>query len=316
MTRRTIETPALLGLALLIAACSSNAPSGPGGTGDGTVGGAAGGTIGSAGVGKPAGGNSGDTGTGGSTSATGGQQASAGTGGGPAAGGVPGGEGDAASGGGQAGGAGGASAGGQTGMSIGGQGGVPSDFDALFEAEAIPPNQVFGFAKRASCARTCAAPLTPGEECCSGGGEVTWIVSKNGAHPSGWMQFNDVAAPADGDYDVTFWYHSGGSDTYGDDNCGGQPMTEAGQFGCRPEVFTVNGTTLPGAYHFPVFTGAQTVIHPATVTLPLRKGMNTIMVAPPPPRDSVDVDAIELQPPGKGRAPHIAANTTDLIGGK
>ncbi len=130
------------------------------------------------------------------------------------------------------------------------------------------------------------------------------------------MQFNDVAVPADGDYDVTFWYHSGASDTYGDNDCGGQPMTEPGQFGCRPHVFTVNGKTLPGAYHFAVFTGAQAVIHPATVSLPFTKGMNTILVAPPPPRDAVDVDAIEIRPPGKGVAPHITANTVDLLGGK
>jgi hypothetical protein len=42
--------------------------------------------------------------------------------------------------------------------------------------------------------------------------------------------------------------------------------------------------------------------------------MNTIKVAPPPPRDAVDVDAIEILSPGKGHAPRITANTTDLIG--
>jgi hypothetical protein len=48
--------------------------------------------------------------------------------------------------------------------------------------------------------------------------------------------------------------------------------------------------------------------------MPLKAGMNTIMVAPPPPRDSVDLDAIEILPPGKGHAPLIAPDTTDLIG--
>jgi hypothetical protein len=51
-------------------------------------------------------------------------------------------------------------------------------------------------------------------------------------------------------FDVTLWYHCGDSDTYGDGNCGGQPMTEPKQTGCRPQVFTVNGTVMPGAYHF------------------------------------------------------------------
>ena len=128
------------------------------------------------------------------------------------------------------------------------------------------------------------------------------------------MQFNAISAPADASYDVTFWYHCGDADTYGDGNCGGQAMTEPKQTGCRPHVFTVNGTVLPGAYHFPCFPGSWATIYAATVSLPLTTGMNTIKVAAPPPRDATDVDAIEILPPGKGHAPLIAPNTTDLLG--
>lgn len=186
--------------------------------------------------------------------------------------------------------------------------------DELYEAEAIPPNQMFGFAQKALCTPKCATPLTVGANCCSGTGQVTWIVSANGAHPAGWMQFNAISAPANASYDVTIWYHCGLSDTYGDNNCGGQAMTEPKQTGCRPHVFTVNGTVMPGAYHLPCFPGSWATIYAATVSLPLTAGMNTIKVAAPPPRDAVDVDAIEIRPPGKGHAPLIAVNTTDLLG--
>jgi len=188
------------------------------------------------------------------------------------------------------------------------------DIDQIYEAAAIPPNQIFGFAKKATCTPKCATPLTVGANCCAGTDQVTWIVSENGAHPAGWMQFNAISAPADANYDVTFWYHSGDADYYGDNDCGGQAFTQPNQGGCRPQVFTVNGTVMPGAYHFPAFPGSWATLYAATVSMPLKAGMNTIMIAPPPPRDSVDLDAIEILPPGKGHAPLIAPDTTDLIG--
>jgi hypothetical protein len=273
---------------------------GSGATGSGPGGAAGnGGAIGSGGTAGSNGtvGSGGSVGTGGAVGMGGG---SAGTG-----------EGGASVGGSTGGGA-----GGQAGTSTGGQAGAGGvgDLHELYEAEAIPPNQVFGYARAAACTPTCTKPLTVGANCCSGTGQVTWIVSENGAHPAGWMQFNAISAPADASYDVTFWYHCGDSDTYGDGNCGGQPMTEPKQTGCRPQVFTVNGTVMPGAYHFPCFPGSWATMYAATVSLPLAAGMNTIKVAPPPPRDAVDVDAIEILSPGKGRAPRIAANTTDLLG--
>jgi hypothetical protein len=173
---------------------------------------------------------------------------------------------------------------------------------------------LFGYAKKAGCAPTCVKPIKPLNVCCSGGGQVTWIVSANTAHTSGWMELHDIAAPANGTYDITFWYHCGGGDTYGDDNCGGDAMTQPGQKGCRPTVFTINGTLMPGAYHFPCFSGSGGIIHAATVSLPLSQGMNTIKYAPPVPRDAADLDAIEVLSSGKGVAPRVAVNTKDLIG--
>ena len=189
-----------------------------------------------------------------------------------------------------------------------------SGVNEWYEAEAIPPNQIFEYAMKTTCAPICPKPVVPGAVCCSGGGEVTWIVSENAYHTAGWMVFNDIAAPADGTYDLTFWYHSGGGDTYGDNNCGGQPLTQPDQVGCRPQTFVINGTTMPGAYHFPTYKSGAFIIRAATVSLPLAKGMNTIKVAPPPPRDSVDMDALQVLPSGMGIAPRIAPDTTDLIG--
>jgi hypothetical protein len=217
--------------------------------------------------------------------------------------------------GGSTGGRAGAGVGGQAGTSTGGQAGAADvgNIDELYEAEAIPPNQIFGFAQLAKGTPTCTKPLTVGASCFSAGGYVSWIVSENGAHPAGWMQFNAISAPANASYDVTFWYHCGLSDTYGDGNCGGQAMTEPKQTGCRPHVFTVNGTVMPDAYHFPCFPGSWSTMYAATVSMSLTAGMNTIKVAAPPPRDAVDVDAIEILPPGKGHAPLIAPNK-DLLG--
>jgi hypothetical protein len=227
--------------------------------------------------------------------------------------------------GGSTGGQAGAGAGGQAGTSTGGQAGAAAvgNIDELYEAEAIPPNQIFGYAQNTKGTPTCTKPLTVGASCFSGGAEVTWIVSENSAHSSGWMQFNEIAAPANASYDVTFWYHCGGTstsggvtyaDVYGDCDCGGQMMTEPKQSGCRPHVFTVNGTVLPGAYHFPCFPGSWSTLYAATVSLPLTKGMNTVMVTAPNPRDASDLDVIEILPPGKGHAPLIATNTKDPLG--
>lgn len=332
-SQRSAITGALF-LAFALAAAS-----GCGSTSNGGQSGSGGGVAATGGSGE--GGQTGMGGAGfGGSEATGGSGPSVGSGGTPGSGGTAGGGGTVGSGGtnstggavgtggAAAAGAGGASVGGstggqsgpgvggQSGNSTGGQAGAAAvgDIDELYEAEAIPPNQIFGFAQVEKGTPMCTKPLTVGDNCFSAGGEVTWIVSENGAHPAGWMQFNAISAPADASYDVTFWYHCGDSDTYGDGNCGGQAMTQPKQTGCRPHVFTVNGTVLPGAYHFPCFPGSWSTMYAATVSLPLTAGTNTIKVAAPPPRDSVDVDAIEILPPGKGHAPLIAPNTKDLLG--
>ena len=77
----------------------------------------------------------------------------------------------------------------------------------------------------------------------------------------------------------------------------------------------MNGTLLPGGYHFPCFSAGWNIVHAATVSMPLKAGANTIKLHAPPPRDSVNVDAIEILPDGKG-VPPLIKSRTDLIGGK
>ncbi len=194
---------------------------------------------------------------------------------------------------------------GAAGTGIGGDASVPVDggsFLQWYEAEAVPPNQLGNGASIVNCgAPACPsiASIKEGDECCSGGKKVGQILGRRG----GYLQVNAIAAPSDGMYDVTWWYHCGKSDNFGDTDCGGQPHTPAG---CRPHQFVVNGTQLPKIYHFPCFAGSWGQIHASTVSLPLKAGAtNSIRVSAPNPRDAADMDAIALYPPGKGVPPLI-----------
>jgi hypothetical protein len=175
-----------------------------------------------------------------------------------------------------------------------------------YEAEAIPPNEKAPKSEvHVNPATACKTiPPTPGEKCNAGGGEVTWITEGR----QGWLQFNQVSAPADGMYDVTWWYHCGNNDNFGDKHCGGQTDPPTTPAGCRPHNIVVNGTEMPGTYHFPCFAGSFSEIHAATTTLPLKAGaMNSIKVYPKQ-RDSADMDAIQISPAGMGMKPLIKSN--------
>jgi hypothetical protein len=178
---------------------------------------------------------------------------------------------------------------------------------AWYEAE---DGALFGRAVKSKC-KPCpsTATMKAGDACCSGGGEVTWIVAAKTSD----LQLNGIDAPADGMYDVTFWYYCGNNDNFNDRNCGGQTNPPTTPAGCRPHQFIVNGTLMPGAYHFPCFGGAWSIVRTATVTMPLKGGANTIRMHAPPPRDCVNLDGIELYPTGKGLQPAIMSNP-DLTG--
>jgi hypothetical protein len=200
-----------------------------------------------------------------------------------------------------------ASGDGEAGLPVGG------NVTGWYEAEAIPPNQLSGSTltvnppkPRVGHCPACPGMPKPGDSCCSGGGEVTWLTQGIGPIPGG-LTFPNIAAPSDGMYDVTWWYHCGNSDNFGDKHCGGQTNPPTTSAGCRPHQIVVNGTEMTGTYHFPCFTGSFTVIHTATTTLPLKAGMNSIKVYPKA-RDSADMDALQVQPAGKGIGPLIMSN--------
>jgi hypothetical protein len=173
----------------------------------------------------------------------------------------------------------------------------------FYEAEAVPPNTPIAPAVIGGCGMTnpvCPAPaeMKPEAMCCSGGKEVRQLLRGRGG-----LVFNGIAAPADGMYDVTWWYHCGLNDNFGDPGCGGEPHTPSG---CRPAQLVVNGTTVPRIWQFPCFPGPWGQIHAATTPLALKAGMNSIKItAGVAGRDAVDLDAISIFPAGMGLAPTL-----------
>jgi hypothetical protein len=197
--------------------------------------------------------------------------------------------------------AGGAGGAGDGGAATGGTSGTgPGGSLGWYEAEAVPPNMLFGATKIGNCgAGACPSTdaIKEGMECCSAGKKLSQLLRGTGG-----AVLNEIAAPADGMYDVTWWFHCGKNDNFGDTGCGGLPHTPSG---CRPHVFQINGTKIPGVYHFPCFPGSWGEIHASTTTLPLKAGMNSIRVVSTTGRDAADLDALQIFPAGKGLPPKI-----------
>jgi hypothetical protein len=174
----------------------------------------------------------------------------------------------------------------------------------FYEAEAVMPNgpnQIIAPAVISNCpfmSPNCGPPesVKPEEKCCFQGKEVRQLLRGRGG-----LQFNKIMAPADGMYDVTWYYRCGKNDNFGDGNCGGEPNHPAG--GCRPHVLTVNGTRLPKVYEFHCFPGPWSELHIVSTPVPLKAGENTLRVVATPGRDAADLDAIAIYPAGQGRPP-------------
>jgi hypothetical protein len=260
------------------------------------TGGGTGGTSGGSGTGGNATGGSVSSGSGGDTSGTGGDTSGP-TGGATGDGGSAGSD--------MEGGAGGPDEGDGGPAGASGTDASGGDVSGWYEAEAIPPNTKADKSTISHGTACQTMPPKPGDMCESGGGEVNWITEGR----AGWLQYNQVSAPSDGMYDVTWWYHCGNSDNFGDKHCGGQTDPPTTPAGCRPHQIVVNGVEMTGTYHFPCFAGAWIEIHAATTVLPLKAGgANTIKVYPKS-RDSADMDALQIQPPGQGVGPVITANS-------
>lgn len=141
-----------------------------------------------------------------------------------------------------------------------------------YEAEAAG-STLFGGAARRSCAF------------CSGGGEVGNILGHG--KPDA-LQFNGVQAPADGVYNVTWYYVAG--DPNGDTKCGGEPNPP--KLGCRPGNIVVNGAS-QGIFQFPDTPDWHT-LGSMTMRLSLTAGANTIKISSAT-QDVADIDRIVVE---------------------
>ncbi len=268
----------------------------------------------------------------GGTSTTGGNQATGGslsTGGSKSTGGLTSTGGTKSTGGTPA--TGGASAGGLSGVA--GSSAVPANFFVRYEAESSVNTLTYPVERVANEGTACPTDgVKEGANCSSGGKVVSQILGRSPCDPptsttsytncqdkGGGVQFNEVTVPADGNYDVTWWYHcgplvaGGPADVYGDAKCGGLNYNTGTGTGCRPHLIDVNGVPMSSTvggqtalyYQFPCYTAAWTTVHGATTSLPLKAGLNTIYIHAPGATtlDAADLDAIDVQPNGKGIAP-------------
>jgi hypothetical protein len=210
---------------------------------------------------------------------------------------------------------------------------VPATFFMRYEAESSSNTLTYPVEIVTTDGAT-ACPtdgVKEGANCASGGKVVAQILGRSPCTPptsttsytncqnkGGGVQFNAVTVPAAGNYDVTWWYHCGPdtpghADVYGDTKCGGLNYNTGAGTGCRPHLIDVNGvpmsSTIAGQtalyYQFPCYTAPWSTLHGATTSLPLKAGANTILIHAPGATtlDAADIDAIDVQPNGKGVAP-------------
>ena len=212
--------------------------------------------------------------------------------------------------------------------------GAPSSFSLWVEAESgkmmnganvracgTPGDGQYGAA--ANCA---PETLKDGASCCSAGKLVQNLLGAAGANCFG-MPLTcgsgiilTVTVPADGQYDVTWWFHCGGSDSYQDNTCGGLRYTAGAPGVCRPHEIVVNGVltgdpaTKAYYYQFPCWATSWALIHPAVTTLSLKAGDNTIYIHAPNDYisagidgglDSADLDVIHVTPVGQGTGTRV-----------
>jgi len=213
--------------------------------------------------------------------------------------------------------------------------GPPADFFARYEAESPINTLSFPVESISDSGNDTCPPdgVKEGASCASGGQYVERILGRSPCAPAtsassfdgcqnigGGVQFNQVTAPVDGTYDVTWWYHCGEdpgnpgrANVYGDKSCGGLDYGTGANSGCRSHLIDVNGVAIVSSvagqlqryFHFPCYPSPWAILHGATTQLPLKAGANAIYIHAPGATmlDAADVDAIDVQPAGSGVAP-------------
>ena len=169
----------------------------------------------------------------------------------------------------------------------------------------------------ASACPACTKCPFDGQLCCpaSAGDTTGYKVSGLLLGGKDTVTFTNVYAPADGDYNIVWYYRCGNADT--DNNypptCpGSKEGSTTGPPGCRQALFTVNGVTDPMTYQIPCFLRTEpgdgwSNIHswvrddPATkalVPFHLKAGSNNTIKIFAGNHDTVDLAAIRV-PDGK-----------------
>jgi len=140
-----------------------------------------------------------------------------------------------------------------------------------YPASAIPPNVLFGQA----VSEACASVYT--------GKKVGELLGYGVSNCCGAITFNNVWAPKDSNYLITFGYMCSFGDNDGDSNCGGTPLGTNGGLGCRPMQFAINGDTLKSlngavtVWQIPCTNNQSWCMHVYdTITLPLKAGLNSM----------------------------------------
>jgi hypothetical protein len=124
--------------------------------------------------------------------------------------------------------------------------------------QATPCTVLTGRAHAGGGCMNCMTCPPDGQQCCPAPSGATGGVVGNLLRGGGdSITFTNVYAPADGDYNIVWYYYCANADTngYSSPTCGtAAPQgSMTGNPGCREAEFTVNGVADPKVYEFPCF---------------------------------------------------------------
>jgi hypothetical protein len=150
-----------------------------------------------------------------------------------------------------------------------------------YPATRMPPNQMTGSCKVTAC------------KFCYGGAQANNILGHSATGKGTWT-FNQLYAPADGDYEITWYFYCGMNDNNGDKDCGGIDSMKTAA-GCRPGILIVNGQELPTVYQWRCFSTPWTVVHERTFSLPLKAGNDNSIKIYSKTADVINIDRILIK---------------------
>jgi hypothetical protein len=190
-------------------------------------------------------------------------------------------------------------------------------------AAGMPCTTLTGAAAPTVCMNNAAGLYEPkcmmcppdGEECCPSppSQEPGWSVGQLLRGSADSVTFTNVYAPADGDYDIVWYYHCANADTngYASPTCPAATQgSMTGNGGCRGAAFTVNGVDDPKTYEVPCFLRISAMDHgwhhvhtwvrtqnvKSTVRVPfhLKAGSSNTIKLYARGTDTIDVSAIRV----------------------